>query len=150
MDKKQFSLLVVLVIVSGFIGGMVSGRVGAVQAKNKDLTLDTLTVKYIFASNGMMVLDNTGKITITSKGIKFRNRKGKQRPKMFVEDNDNPVLALSDENEKDRFHLRINPENGNKPFLAIKDKNGESRAVLGASIAGSPKTSTEHRYGNPI
>ena len=116
MDKKQFSLLIVLVIVSGFIGGMVSGRVGSVQAQDKPQ--DIIRAETIVA-NSIFVRDQ----------IAFPDTKDKIRLILQIGESGNPGIFFYDTNQKARTRITLN-ESG-KASVSLLDQNENYRAILG-------------------
>jgi len=150
MDRKQFLLLVVLVIVSGFIGGMVSGRVLPVQADRKDLTLDTLTVRAIFAGeveskSGLKIPGSQSTTYLSGGGISITDINGKNLAGLFVDVDNIGNVIIYDKNEKQRIQLGLDRKS-EKPFLLLTDENGFSRAALGAESTVSQKTGTTHNH----
>jgi len=133
MDRKQFSLLVVLVIVSGFIGGMVSGQVLPVQTENEMQEL--ITAKHIDAKSIKVeaILANNIVVKQTDAkdgGILFINQNNIPRITIVFDEPGDPIISIWDHNHK----LRLSLGTGKKydgAGIVIYDKNSKPRLTLG-------------------
>ena len=157
MTKKQYSLMLVLALVAGLVGGVVSSRFLVVQpvfAENE------IKPAKIIAAEKFLLMDENGKIrailgpTQTDKGVTlaffdesglFRggiypdgmmvlDDKGKPRIMLVLNDDDTVRLELYGESDKHSATLMLS-ENG-FPGLKLTDDNEKSSAFLGVSPQG--------------
>ncbi|MGR3220490.1 MAG: hypothetical protein ACUZ8H_11855 [Candidatus Anammoxibacter sp.] len=147
MNRKQFSILAVLVIVSGIIGGGMSNWffssefASAGKRSNK-----SLLPEHVVITEELRIVGRDGKehITIGSNRmgdprIVFWNTNNRKSSLILGLNNRNtPGLTFWDKNGKSRVSLALN--NNGDPKLRFMDKDGVSNsATLGVSSDGKPE-----------
>ena len=120
MNKKQFAVLLMFVIISSFLGGaMVQFIFGGAHLIAKERAISFHVIK---ASQFLLI-----------------NKNGKIRASLSLEDsggkNERPAFSLYDQNGKSRADLYLGIHDS--PQMIFYDKNGKNRFHIGLSAAGN-------------
>ncbi|MGR3317101.1 MAG: hypothetical protein ACUZ8O_01285 [Candidatus Anammoxibacter sp.] len=155
MNRKQYSILVVLVIVSGLVGGGMSNWIFKGEfAFAKKISNKSLLPEHVVTTEELRIVGKDGMEHITM-GI---NKKGEPRIVFWnvnnrkssivlgLNNSDSPALTFWDRNGKSRVTLVLN-DNGD-PKLRFIDKNGiANSATLGITSDGEPELALYDKMG---
>lgn len=131
MGKKEFYVLAVLTVVSGFLGGMVSGRILPAQAQTK--VVDEIRATNVIVDGTITVGGPDVSTRIGNDGVRVRKNGDQKSMSLFYSKETGPTLNFYDENQKTRMGLSISPTFDQKPNVVLYDENQNARAILGAS-----------------
>lgn len=155
MTKKQCSLMLVLALVAGLVGGVVSGQFLVGQnafAEKEPKPTKIISAERFFLMDedgrpratlgttaegvSLVFMDESGNVrsSITPGGLMVLDSKGKPRIMLVLKDDDTVRLELYDETEK-RSAILMLTENG-FPGLKLTDDNEKSSALLGLGPQG--------------
>ena len=123
MTRKQFLILVILVVVSGLVGGTLSGRIFEGEAHAQGI--DTLSVRKL------IIVDAEGKQRILMGVLK-----------------DVAVIAIVDKNNRVRANLAMSPDQGTS--LSFSDSDGETRIGVGLHSHGLAEVVIQNKAGEVI
>jgi len=162
MDKKQYTLTVVLSMLTGLLGGVVSswflgsGVAEVIKAKRFEVVdkdgKRRAELSLIVGEPFLRLNDKRGQyrveLGVVSGGyIGLVDQNSMIRVGLGLGKDGEPGLSLYDKNGKGRAALRLN-ENG-EPGLRLNDKNGKSRALLGLLKNGEPYLALYDKNGKP-
>jgi hypothetical protein len=122
MSKKQCSLMIVLALVAGLVGGVVSGQFLLGQPAFAEKMGKITKFKGMVQARGFNVVDEGGNI----------------RAVLTVSTDDYPMVALTNKKNQVIASLMVS-ENG-KPRLTLSDETGAFRAILGTTDLKQPTT----------
>ncbi|MGR3178408.1 MAG: hypothetical protein ACUZ8E_10170 [Candidatus Anammoxibacter sp.] len=123
MNRKQFSILMALVIISGIVGGGMSNWFFSSEfAFARKKSNKSLLPEHVVVTEELRIIGKDGKEHITI----GTNRKGDPR-----------IVFWNINNRKSSLILGLN--NSSSPGLTFWDKNGKSRAALALNSNGDPK-----------
>ena len=155
MNKKQYSMMLVLALIAGLMGGVVSSwfLVGksafaekkaepqkVIEAREFRLVDENRKIRAILGPTATGVsfvfMDEFGNFRsgITPSGMMVLDEKGKPRIMLVLNDDDTVRLELYGESDKHSATLMLS-ENG-FPGLKLTDDNEKSSALLGVSPRG--------------
>ena len=133
MHRRDYYNVVVVALLAGLIGGMISGGLFSpedVTAKEKPRRLK------ILEAEGFRLVDPSGRtravlqtVADGSVGLVMVSKEGVVRSAFGVEANGNVVLDLKD--EKSQSHATVSVTSAGNPSLTLLDKNRAGGAFLG-------------------
>ena len=162
MNQKQYSLLLILVIVSGLIGGAVSSylfqdkkiiEAEEIRLRSKTTTASA-TLRFIDGTPELVFLDEkkieriTIKTTALESGLVMKDQEGMMRVAIIASLEDNGIL-FRDRTGKERAALALNIDDA--PILTMADNAGIHR--LGFALVeadGRPIIALKNKNGAPI
>jgi len=109
MSKKQYSLIVVLALFGGLVGGVVSSQLLLGQSVHAEKKAKPLKV-------------------IEAEEFRVVDKDGRKRAQLMLTDLGFPALILRDKNELIRLHMQLVPRGF--PVLWFRDENGLLKASL--------------------
>ena len=109
MSKRQYSLIVVLALFGGLVGGVVSSQLLLGQPAHAEKKAKPLKV-------------------IEAEEFRVVDKDGRKRAQLRVTDLGSPALILRDENELIRLQMQLVPKG--LPVLWFRDANGLLKASL--------------------
>ncbi len=138
MNRKQFSAVVVLALVAGLVGGVVSSwfLVGLPAFAQK-----APQVAEVIRAERFEVVDKDGKTRAAlsmlegKPGLVLRDRNGRAGAELGLTDHGWPRLFLTDKNRKVRVGLTLG--NTGEPHLVLRDRNGKTRTELSLRDTGA-------------
>ena len=160
MGKKPYFGMLILALIAGVIGGVLSSKISWRQEK----TPEDLELRKVIVANEIHLVDQDGKarwvLAISRDGeasVTFVNKDGWAPMAMGVNRNGlpffnmilqpgkggGPSLSLMDGAMKDRAVLGL-WEDG-EPYLRLLDRNGQVRATLGSTVLKDALTGTSIR-----
>lgn len=140
MNGKQFRILAVLTVISGFLGGAVSNlalRGGPALAQGDDATPDVVRARRfeLVDAEGRMRAA-LGFLVTGDPALRLFDAAGNTQAQLSVDDEGNLALVLCDAAEKPRASLMVLDDG--VPGLFLYDAAGEEQAQLSVPADGGP------------
>src|SRR5574341_1186109 len=124
MTKKQYTLVLIAVILSGLIGGALSNKLLSGESL---LAENALPPAKVLQAQTFVLVDEKGnhraRLEVNAEGytaLRFYDKDGQSRAAFGLFPKGNPFMGFSDQNEKMRLSLILTPE-GSARF-GLKDK----------------------------
>lgn len=170
MTKKQYSLMLVLALVAGLVGGVVSSQFLVGQPAFAEKRHEKVIMSQMFAlvdENGQF----RGEFGLTPTGVSLSLIEGKEvRASLALRPDGTIGLGFRDNDGEFRFILSVTAEatlfdilagekggiqmaydkNTGVQSLAFIDKSGRGRAVFALKPDGAPKIAFQDEKGNVI
>jgi len=139
MNKRQYSLLVVLIVISGFVGG---GLANWLSHGHADAGLETGLVRKFVNAQAFRVVGKDGKVCAGfglndenegGAGLFYANQDGSVGITLKLTGDGHPILTLQD---KDRGNSVVVGTLESGALASIRDQNGAPRVWLGLDANG--------------
>jgi hypothetical protein len=153
MTYKQYSLMLVLAVIAGFLGGILAAKVFTIQPAYGEKAAE---IPKVIAAEQFRVVDTSGRVRARLKetgvdvlyedgtqgavlaldegvpSVALLDRNGTKRAALNLGIDSSPLLSLRDSHGKGGASLR-------QTGLALFDMNGMSRASLGLDAGSTPE-----------
>src|SRR5262249_3740758 len=132
MSKKQYGIVLVVAMVAGLVGGMVSNwflmgtPVFAQKAPQREKDLQAERFEVVDQAGKLRAI--LGVVPDGTLSLVLNDKAGRPRAGLTVVSNGAPFVALFDKDGKLRTKLALEPDGA--PSLTLADDNGQARANL--------------------
>lgn len=139
MGKKPYVVMLILALIAGVIGGVLSSKIFSRQ----DETPEDAELRKVIVANEIHLVDQDGK----ARWVMAMSRDGEPSVTFVNKDGWAPMAMGVNRNGFPFFNMILQPGKGGGPSLALMDGTMKNRAVLGLWEDGEPYLRLSDRNG---